>query len=209
MPYQFQFFINNHLHFSGDLERKRCIAHNKNGTQCKRQVCIGLPYCFQHSLSVKHLKIKQSTIPGAGKGLFAIDPTKRQTATIFSPTKNDGKIIEYTGQLMNLRDIHERYDEYDEEGNRIAEHTAPYALELNKRKGVDSALSRGIGSIANHKPIDECNAIFQVKKENHRQKLFLIAIKAIKNGDEIFVDYQDEYDLDDPEESNRTVYKRN
>ena len=208
MPYQFQFFINHHLHFSGYLERKRCTGHNKNGQRCKRLVCIGLPYCFQHSLTHFHLKIKPSTIAGAGKGLFAEDKTKRANATIFLPNHD---ICEYTGQIMDLADLHRRYDEY-ENGVRVAVHTAPYAMELNKRVAIDSALQRGIGSLANSKPHNQCNAVFISKyigpRNNRRHVIMLEARRPIKNGQEIFADYGEDYYFDE-EESNKTVYKRN
>ena len=209
MPYQFQLFINHHLHFSGDLERRRCLGRNKNGKRCARYVCIGLPYCFQHSLQHFHLKIKPSTLPNSGKGLFAVDPTKRENATIFLPGHS---ICEFTGQIMNLADLHRRYDEHNANGVRIAGHTAPYALELNNTTGIDAATSRGIASLANHKPLNQCNAIFEPKtigpRGNRRHVIMLQCIRPIRNNQEIFVDYNEDYHFD-PDETHRTIYKRN
>ena len=65
MPYEFLFKPTN---FECNLKKERCVGHTKSGYQCKRQVCIGLNYCFSHLLLEKHLQIKKSTILGAGKG---------------------------------------------------------------------------------------------------------------------------------------------
>jgi hypothetical protein len=141
--------INNHLHFSGDLERKRCIGHNKSGQRCKRYVCIGLPYCFTHSLEHFQLKIRPSTIAHAGKGLFACSNNKnaRANAVIFLPNR---VICQYTGQVITRDELENRYGDY----------TGPYAVQLQINNGtvIDSALSRGIASLANHKDRDDANA---------------------------------------------------
>ena len=121
-------------------------------------------------------------------------------------------ICEYTGQIMNLADLHRRYDEHNANGVRIAEHTSPYGLELNHNTGIDSALSRGIASLANHKPYNQCNAIFEAKtvgpRNNRRHVIMMQAIRPIKNNQEIFVDYNEDYQFD-PDETHRTIYKSN
>lgn len=55
---------------------RRCAGLTKRGTQCTRRVCFGLPYCFQHTQSILHLKVAESRhladlgIRGQG-GLYA------------------------------------------------------------------------------------------------------------------------------------------
>jgi hypothetical protein len=39
---------------------------------------MATPYCFSHLPEYLHLKVKPSTIPNAGKGLFAFDKTKNE-----------------------------------------------------------------------------------------------------------------------------------
>lgn len=51
-----------------------CTAKNANGRQCKRWSCAYGPYCWQHTQTKLHLKIADSKVKGAGKGLFAFDP---------------------------------------------------------------------------------------------------------------------------------------
>ena len=133
MPYQFQFPSTG---FHQNLETVRCEAHNSNGTRCKRMVAIGVPYCFQHLNKVEHLKIKPSTIPGAGKGLFAFDKSEPQNAVIF---KKKQLISKYVGQEINLQQLKQRY----------GRQTAPYAVKLKKDVYFDSATERGVASLAN------------------------------------------------------------
>ena len=189
MPYKFEFFINHHLFFSANLVCERCIGTTRNGTECKRKVCIGMPYCFQHLLKEKHLKIAKSTLPNSGKGLFALNPQQRATATIFQP---EAILCEYDGEIINTKTLRQRYDNY----------TAPYAIQKTNNQYIDDALYRSVASLANHKSIDKgANAVFI----GHKRKIVLMAIRPIKNGDEIFVDYSQDYLFDEPTE-HKTIY---
>ena len=51
-----------------ELETRRC-AHPGG---CARQVTLGLPLCWQHTRLALGLRVAESTIPNAGKGLFAL-----------------------------------------------------------------------------------------------------------------------------------------
>jgi hypothetical protein len=53
---------------------KRCTATAKSGRRCKRRTCKYADMCFQHTEQKKGLKIKKSTIPRAGMGLFTTKP---------------------------------------------------------------------------------------------------------------------------------------
>jgi len=184
MPYQFRYFINDELQFVGNLLCEKCDGTNKNGSPCKRKVCIGLPYCFSHLQSLKHLKIKPSTIPNAGKGLFAVDTTKRSNAVIFNA---NAVICEYMGEIISNAEIIKRYDY----------HNAPYAIRINKNRFEDASLERGIASLANHQIYGIGNAVFRPFKKNNQYFMRLIATKPIRNGEEIFADYGADYDFDD------------
>ena len=57
---------------SGEVvECQQCRYVKANGVQCKRTTCLYPSYCWQHSQQEYPFKIKNSTIPGAGKGLFS------------------------------------------------------------------------------------------------------------------------------------------
>ena len=40
------------------LKTKRCEFHKTDGQRCKRNVIIGLPYCFQHREKELEIKVK-------------------------------------------------------------------------------------------------------------------------------------------------------
>ncbi len=182
MPKDFQFYINNNSVFKCTLNSTRCEAHNKTGSRCKRKVIIGFEYCFSHLPIEKHLKIADSEINGAGKGLFAYDRTKEEGDIIFRKGDN---ICNYNGQLLSMDTIHERYQDK----------TAPYAVQVNNNHAVDCACKRGIGSIANTLP-GHNNATFSVNSTYRTAKL--VATKNIRNGDEIYLSYGRTYKIHEP-----------
>jgi len=188
MPYQFRFFVHNDIVFQGQLQCNRCIADNVDKTKCKRTVCLGLPYCFQHLKSLKHLQIRDSDIPDSGKGLFAVDPTaKRANAVLFN---TGGDICDYHGELIDKAELVRRYGIYN----------APYGMTIKeKERYEDGALVRGVGTLVNHMPGNRANACFKVvmlNKKAHHVKLQ--ALTPIRNGNEIYVDYGDKYVFDEP-----------
>ena len=139
MPYKFIFNIDHDIYFEAMLESERCVAHNLNGQRCSRNVCIGINLCWSHLLKYKHLKIKTSTIPNAGKGLFAEDKSLAPDAVVFS----EGDLIaDYIGERIDRDTLIQRY----------AKHTAPYAFYLKNNVYIDSALERGFASLANAAP---------------------------------------------------------
>ena len=159
-----------------------CKAINKNGTNCKRTTTIGTPYCYTHLLYNKHLKIKQSTIPNAGKGVFAINPKKAVGEIIF---RRGDTIAPYRGELLTDAELDDRYADY----------TAPFGLNISKNYNRDGACDRGLGSLINHKPAQNANVKFVA---NHQNKTaFVKATKNIRNGDELFVNYGTNYLFDE------------
>ena len=56
---------------------------------------------------------------------------------------------------------------------------------------------RGVAGLANHKSFENCNAVFRPFKANGKFYMRLVAVKPIRNGDEIFADYGDDYIFDD------------
>lgn len=178
MPKKFRFFVNDTLQFSCNLASERCVGHNKNGAQCKRATLIGSNYCWTHLRSQFHLRIKDSTIPGAGKGLFADDPTQPAGAVVF---RKDDTLIGYRGEVISKQELDERYG---------GDYTAPYALQVNRNTCIDAACVRGVASTADASP-NNTNSRFSV----HHNTASLKATKNIRNGEEIFVSYGRAYRL--------------
>jgi len=134
------------------------------------------------------IRRRDSTIPGAGKGVFA---------TAFIP---DGHwICPYVGESINQNCLESRYP-----GDQVA----PYAVDDGRRRYIDSACLRGIGSIANglfdaagsSRPQDQHNAIIEARPDGSR---WLRATRDIPDGSEIFVWYGDAYTLEDNHQTKR------
>lgn len=172
---------NDEVIFEGLLESRRCEEKGKNNHRCKKRCIIGVPYCWIHLQYKHHLKIKPSTIPEAGLGLFAWD-NKSEGRPIF---KKDQKIIDFIGEVITNEEKQERYGEY----------TAPYGLQTNENTIIDPALLRGVGSLANHKSFSTANAKFAVNQRTGTANLK--AMKNIRDGDEIFVSYGNRYRFDE------------
>jgi len=194
MPYQF-IFENEEgdHHFDCRFHSQRCQFVRANGVRCKNKVVMGLPLCHTHLLSQRHLKIKVSTIPYAGKGLFALDKSEPMNAVIF---RKGEKIIDYIGEHIDLQELNHRYDEY----------TAPYAVGINRNTFIDPACERGVGAFANTKlRKNDNNATFSTNPRNRTASIK--ATKNIRNGEEIFVYYGNEYNLNE-DTSHKTKYVR-
>ena len=184
MPQYFHFH-SDETDFDHKLESHRCTAIRPNGQQCKKNTVMGLKYCYIHNKTQLHLQIKDSTIPQAGKGLFAVG---KPNTIIFQDKQ---RICLYNGQLIDIEELIKRY------GND----TGPYGIELHNHQFEDAAIKRGIGSLANHTNNKrKINARLSINKNNRAQ---LIATKNIKSGMEIcfLIDYGDEYRFDENVES--------
>ena len=185
MPkHHFTFYIDNDNKFESFLESKQCTGICKNGNQCRKIVVLGLPYCYVHLLSQKHLRIKKSTIEGAGNGLFSMDTKKGENDIIF---KKDEIIGAYTGEILNRDQLDERYGE---------DNTAPYALQISNNKYVDASIQRCFMSICNHGNNTKANARFvnSVSRGGITPNYLIIrATKPIRNNCEILINYGKEY----------------
>lgn len=183
--------------FTCPLQCQSCLGMTKTGARCRRRVCVGLRYCYQH-LTHYGLRIAQSTIPGAGKGLFAWDrdaarrpmdrsTTRKQSARRAPILFKRGDFITiYDGELIDAATVTRRY------GNRIA----PYVLH-NRRETVveDGACHRGVGTLINDgrrsDGRSDRNAEFQL---NTKGGYFQVhATRAIRHGEEILVNYGNGY----------------
>lgn len=162
MPYEFSSQTHTCL-----LETHTCEW--KNG--CKRRVAIGLPLCWQHSRKQYGVRTGPSSIPGAGKGLFAV----RDFA------KGD-VICPYGGRLLTGEQVERLYP---------GETLAPYVERVSRDVYRDAACVRGIGSVANGMRLkSESNAETFVRRT---RVPWLRALKHIPEGTEILNHYGNEY----------------
>lgn len=178
---EFIFKVGDDIVFRCNLNSTLCTAHSKSGARCKRKCIIGFEYCFTHLQSELQLKIKDSDLPNAGKGLFAFDRTVGPDDIVF---RAGDTICGYRGQVISTDEINERYDGYN----------APYAVQINQNNAIDCACKRGVGSLANTYP-GHNNARFSV---NSRDRTVSIkATKNIRNGREIYLAYGNAYNMND------------
>lgn len=181
MPYKFFFLINNNISFQCNLRCNNCISTNTNGSRCKLRSCIGTPYCWIHLLYIKHLRIKYSTNPRAGKGLFVMSKQHDDNEIVF---RNGDIIIEYGGEIITNNALDNRYGDY----------TAPYAIRHGNRI-EDGACIRGAGTVINHAPTAQANARFSLSRNGQFR---IIATKNIRNNREIFCNYGRNYRFNEP-----------
>ena len=95
----------------------QCKSKTLKNARCKKRTAKSKK-CWIHLGKEDNLRIKKSTLPNAGEGLFAYKKRFRKNKTIGA----------YRGKKMTKRQIDRKYGEY----------TAPYALCINKRKCRDA-----------------------------------------------------------------------
>lgn len=129
-------------------------------------------YCM--ALLEKHLFIKPSNLPGAGKGLF----TK-----VFIPKGT--RIIEYKGEILTWKEVGEMADERN-----------GYVFYVNSRHVIDAwNYKKALARYAN-----DARGINRVKGLRNnaeyivdRKRCYIQSDRDIQAGAEIFVDYGAEY----------------
>jgi hypothetical protein len=177
--------------FYSRMYSDRCEYVKKNGQQCKNKACIGIEICRTHLPMQMHLKIKKSSIPNTGLGLYAYEENVQPNHIVF---RKGQKICSYEGELLTANEINERYHGF----------TAPYTVGLSKDQFIDASLYRGVGSTANTKP-NFNNATLSIDNKNKR--VSLKANRNIKQGEEIFLSYGSRYNL--PQVENVHYYTKN
>lgn len=176
------------------LKCRRCFFVNpRSKLQCKKNVCIGRPYCWQHLLQEMRLRVRRSTLvvdgKSVGNGLFA-EASASELPTL--ATNNQGVAIVFR-KGDSIAPYHGIQRTKQQTQLLYGNTTAPYAIHLNKDTDIDAACDRGIASLANHKPMSQCNA----ELKSGGGKVSLKAKKNIRQGEEIFANYGNAYNFGD------------
>lgn len=179
-------FQSTDTNFTCQMQCTRCKCNTKSGARCRRRSCIGTGYCWAHLISHRHLRIKASLEPGAGKGVFVMDKTQGDHAVIFKPRD---LVIEYDGEKVVEAVVDQRYGQW----------TAPYTVQNTEREDLfeDAACHRGVGAIVNQSKTRP-NVKFVSTGEGDAVHVALFAVRNIKNNAELLVNYNGSYALDDP-----------
>ena len=124
------------------------------------------------ALLEKHLVVKKSTIPGAGKGLF----TK-----VFIP--KDTRIVEYKGRITTWKEVKD-------------DDTNGYLYTINSKHVIDA--KKTLSALARY--ANDAKGMTRVKGINNNcvyandgLKAYIESVKDIPAGSEILVDYTKEY----------------
>ena len=156
--------------FKCNLKCSQCTGTTRGGGRCKNRVCQGVVLCHQHRKSVK-LKVKQSGIARAGKGLFAWEPSNG--GNIFKKGETIGY---YRGELISNKRMDKRYGKTGNAPYTVA--TSRSSVAGNTNKNIDAGCKRGLMSLANgSRGMSGANARFI---DNIRPDK-TIAVKATKN----------------------------
>lgn len=166
----------------------------RTGEACQHKACLDFELCKLHLEIVFKVAIRESTIAGAGLGLFA-HKHKAKPKTNGSPTvvfRAGEFICPYGGVVMDAHDYNRLYDFWHE--GKFYENTGPYGIQgwdyekkqHDHTKIVDAICLRRAGAYAND-PRDarRTNALVNVDG--------LYATKTIHQGDEVFVNYGEDY----------------
>jgi hypothetical protein len=182
MPKIFSFeSLNPTKSFSCVLNSTQCTSKTKTGIRCKRKCITPFEFCPTHLALKTHLKVRNSTIPGAGKGLFAFNYGDKLNKTIVFHTNET--IISYNGENVSQSKLNKRY------GNK----TGPYALCFIKNRRstncIDAACLRGAASFINSPSSSRFQSNASLEFDANQKIFFIVAERDIKNGEEIFWEY--------------------
>lgn len=155
----------------------RCAGRKRDGGRCSRRTCLYSKYCFQHAQKKKHLSIKNSTIPRAGKGLFAAADLPRGTR------------IPYKGEMMTRQQVDERYP-----GDELGEYVLCFGRGRNQRCVDARSTQSGLGRYANDNRGTRYRANARFQDPGRRERWPQIVLtRAVRKGEEIFVAYGGDY----------------
>lgn len=152
--------------------RGRCAHVGRNG-RCTQAISVTHPYCPKHTRQVLGLRVAKSSIPNAGKGLFADRD--------FSIGEN---IVRYGGEILTTAQYDKRYAD---------DAMGAYGVQLDEDRVIDARRTdAGVARYAcdYHGSRRKPNAEYVADDET--DEVWVVATRKIKKGQEIFTDYGDE-----------------
>ena len=136
----------------------QCNALTKAGQRCKNKTCKWAPKCHNHTA----LEVKQSNIPGAGRGLFA-RRTIKQGETIANYTLGTQPL---TQQMFDMR-----YP--DGRATHVAQIHGTYYDASNSAKSIAGMINRAPSGSRNNARINQNGGVVTTKPIRAGQELFL------------------------------------
>ena len=128
--------------------------------------------------SLKNIVVKKSKLHG--KGLFAKRDLKEGT-----------KVIEYVGKKVTKKQSDKIATKQLKKAGENKKLGQVYIFTLNKKYDVDGNYSYNVARLANHSCDPNCDT------DIIKGKIYIMALRDIKKGEEITYDYGFEFDKDD------------
>lgn len=151
----------------------RCAYVKPNKKRCKLTACATTKYCWIHLKMLYGLRVKESQIPNAGKGLF--------TEKVIKPHVNVGR---YEGDVLTPEEVEARYP-----GNKNRDYVLQITAGQLKGKYVDARSTQS--SIVRYIN-DPKGSKFQANTR-FTPAGYVQTTKAIPKGKELFVHYGNDY----------------
>jgi len=176
----------------GKCDTSACIC-NRNFRECDPDSCLSC-CCVQSAINgysrnlkssvlcqntkiqlrkFKRTGLRNSTVQGAGYGLFVLEPCKANEV-----------IIEYTGELIFDTETLRRAGIYD-----YKQHSYIFGLTEDLNWSIDSTFMGSKMRYVNHKSHKEENTFASTQRVNGNTRIVLVASKPIKPGSELFFNY--------------------
>ena len=151
---------------------QRCIARKADGRRCSRTTCLYSELCWQHAGRDLGLKIAPSTIPGAGRGLFATRDLPRNYAIRY------GRPID----RLTRAEIHARYP-----NNQVATYGLCSANRCVDGRSTQSGLARWVN--APRGTNRRSNSALTMLNTNNPWAARATLTRAVRQGEEILTNY--------------------
>lgn len=151
------------------MPSQRCTANTKAGKHCKQRTAKG-QFCWNHLRSERGLRIKKSTVPQAGQGLFA----ERDLPAGFD--------VPYTGDRVRLRGPNDGGTYYLE----VTRATAIDAARTNAGEGRWVNDPRGTDAATN------CEFVMHTPPGGERTAV-VRTLRPVRKGEELLVKYGQQY----------------
>lgn len=125
------------------------------------------------------VKIKKSQLPKAGNGLFVLKEFRRGDIVC----EYEGEIVPWSVCEARAQEGHEGYVFFFSKNRCVDAYFTPWAF------GRYANDARGIGRVAGLTN----NAQYEIKTRNGEKRVYIVATRTIKAGQEVFVHYGDDY----------------
>ena len=160
--------------------RQKTISSSERTEPDKPRIVYGL-FFYDRAYHYHKLKISRSNIPKAGFGVFALEEIPKGARGCY---KGVNKVTGYAKNTYSWS-----VKNYDDDGNLIDDDDEEELYLVDAYDKNKSNWTRYV----NCGPTRRTN---NMEMDQHYDKIFYTAIKTIKTGDELFIDYGEDYRRD-------------